>query len=185
MEERGHNKKLLGFCSKVMLLFPKGFASFLYSMFKNSGGRISMGLRYVCLKRLSARCGENVAIFPYVTLKHIDKMSFGDNVSIHTMCYVDAVGGIEIGNNVSIAHQVSLVSFDHTYSDINIPIKYNKVQKGKIEINDDVWIGCGCRILQGVTIGTRSIIAAGAVVTKDVESHHLYGGVPAKAIKSI
>lgn len=68
---------------------------------------------------------------------------------------------------------------------MDIPIKYNKVEKGPIVVKDDCWIGCGCRILQGVTIGTRSIIAAGAVVTKDVEPFHLYGGVPAKIIKTL
>ncbi len=144
-----------------------------------------MGVRYICIRRLAASCGSNVAIFPHVTLKRIEKLHIGNNVSIHTMCYVDAMGGIEIGDNVSIAHQSSLVSFDHTFSDPSTPIKYNRVEKGKFVIEDDVWIGCGCRIQQGVTIHSRSIIAAGAVVTKDVDAHSLYGGVPAKKIKNI
>lgn len=185
MRERGHFKMLTRVASGLMSFMPKGFASLLYRVSKNAEGSIPMGLRYICIKRLAKKCGKNVAIFPYFTLKHIDNMTIGDNVSIHTMCYLDALGGINIGDNVSIAHQCSLVSFDHTYTDIDTPIKYNNVLKGRIEIKNDVWIGCAVRILQGVTIGPRSIVAAGAVVTKDVERNCLYGGVPAKAIKKI
>lgn len=185
MTGRGHFVRLADIVSKVMFVFPRCFASFVYSIVKNISGSIAMGVRYVCLKRLAASCGKNVAIFPFVTLKHIEKMHFGDNVSIHTMCYIDACGGVELGNNVSIAHSCSLVSFDHSYTDVSTPIKYNPIVKGRIVVEDDVWIGCGCRILQGVTIGTRCIIAAGAVVTGSMESHHIFGGVPAKAIKTI
>ena len=144
-----------------------------------------MGIRFACFKALAAECGDNVAIFRNVTLKHVDRMHVGSNVSIHTQCYLDALGDIFIGDNVSIAHSSSLVTFDHSYKDNDVPIKYNKVEKGKIVIEDDVWIGCGCRILQGVTISSRCIIAAGAVVNKDTLSHHIYGGVPARIIKQI
>lgn len=185
MNEHGHFRKLTSFVSCIISLFPKVVARMLYSLTRNTGGGIFMGVRYVCIKRLAASCGENVAVFPHVTLKRIEKLHIGNNVSIHTMCYLDALGEIVIGNNVSIAHQSSLVSFDHMYSDSSIPIKYNHVKKGKITIEDDVWVGCGCRILQGVTIHSRSIIAAGAVVTKDVEPNSLYGGVPAKLLKRI
>lgn len=185
MERRGHYNTLTSIAYRALKCLPKGFAKVLYTLMRNSGGIIPMGIRFICIKRLAAGCGNNVGIFPYVTLKHVEKLHIGNNVSIHTMCYIDALGGIEIGDNVSIAHQSSLVSFDHTYSDSSNPIKYNRVEKGRIVINDDVWIGCGCRILKGVTIHSRSIIAAGAVVTKDVDAHSLYGGIPAKKIKNI
>ena len=185
MEKRGHFQALTTCAYRILSCLPKCFASALYTLARNTGGGISMGVRYICIRRLAASCGSNVAIFPHVTLKRIEHLHIGSNVSIHTMCYVDAMGGIEIGDNVSIAHQSSLVSFDHTYSDMSTPIKYNRVEKGKIVIEGDVWIGCGCRILQGVTIRSRSIIAAGAVVTKDVDAHSLYGGVPAKKLKNI
>ena len=66
-----------------------------------------------------------------------------------------------------------------------MPIKYNPSVCSPIVVNDDVWIGCGCRILAGVEIGDRVVIAAGAVVNKNVERNSLYAGVPAKKIKSI
>ena len=108
------------------------------------------------------------------------------------MCYIDGCGGIEIGDNVSIAHSTSIVSFNHTYEKVDIPIKYNPISCGYIYIyNDfcsvynDVWIGCGVRILSGVTIGNRSIVAAGSVVTANVTPYTLVGGIPAKFIKQI
>lgn len=183
--ERGHFKKLTNVGSFLMRLLPKRFVLFVYDLFSSGRGYICMGIRVICIKRLAAECGDNVAVFNNVTLKHIDRMHIGNNVSIHTQCYLDALGEIYIGDNVSIAHSSSVVSFDHTYQDNNLPIKYNTVKKGKIVIEDDVWIGCGCRILQGVTIGQRCVVAAGSVVTKSVLPHSLCGGVPAKIIKQI
>lgn len=183
--ERGHFKKLTQIGYTLARFLPKRFVLLILNFVRSGGSNICMGIRFVCVKRLAAECGNNVAIFNNVTLKHVEKMHIGNNVSIHTQCYLDALGEIFIGDNVSIAHSTSLVSFDHTYSDDNVPIKYNKVKKGKIIIEDDVWVGCGCRILQGVNIGKRCIIAAGAVVTNSFKPHSLCGGVPAKLIKSI
>ena len=101
------------------------------------------------------------------------------------MCYIDGAGGIEIGNDVSIAHSSSILSTNHTWNDVTVPIKYNKETFSKVTIENDVWIGCGCRILAGVTLHERSVIAAGAVVTSTVESNSVYGGIPAKLIKKI
>ena len=118
-------------------------------------------------------------------LENLQSRSFGDNVSIHPFCYLEGAGGIEIGNNVSLAHVTSVLSVNHTWSYSELPIKYNPIEHAPVKICDDVWIGCGCRIMAGVTVYSRSIIAAGAVVTKDVEPNTLVGGVPAKCIKSI
>lgn len=116
---------------------------------------------------------------------NIGKLTLGNNVSIHPLCYIDAAGEIFIGDNVSIAHCSTIISTNHTWKDVDIPIKYNPEKFGKVIINEDVWVGCGCRILSGVTVKKRSVIAAGSVVNKDVESNTIVGGVPAKVIKEI
>ena len=100
------------------------------------------------------------------------------------MCYFECSGGLMIGNNVSIAHSRSILTSTHTYSDFNLPIKYNEILKKTVVIHDDVWIGCGVRILCGVHIDTRCIIGANSLVNKSVDSFSIYGGVPAKKIKS-
>lgn len=98
-----------------------------------------------------------------------------------------------IGDNVVIANKVGIVGkYDHHYQQIGIPIRqaaqirdkdYNWKGIGVItKIGNDVWIGYGAIILGGITIGDGAIIAAGSVVTKDVESFSIYGGNPAKKI---
>ncbi|WP_237762934.1 acyltransferase [Paenibacillus sp. A3] len=146
-----------------------------------------MGLatRYCLLKRLIPKCGDNVFVGRSVEIKHWEKLSIGSNVSIHKQCYLDAGGGITIDNDVSVAHQTSMISFEHTWDDASLPIRDNPVKYAPITIQSDVWVGCGCRILAGVDIGSRAVVAAGAVVTKPVPPHTVVGGVPAKPIKSI
>ena len=101
------------------------------------------------------------------------------------MCYIEGIGGITIGDNVSIAHASSIISSNHTWDDISIPIKYNPEKNGQIVIKEDVWIGSGVRVLAGVTIQQRSIAAAGTVVSRSFDSNVILGGVPAKVIKKI
>jgi acetyltransferase-like isoleucine patch superfamily enzyme len=99
----------------------------------------------------------------------------------------------QIGNNVIIANRVALVGkYDHNYQQVGVPIRLasqirdnDYTWKGldeKVIIEDDVWIGFGAIILSGVCIGQGSIIAAGSVVTKDVESYSIYGGFPSRKI---
>ena len=119
-----------------------------------------------------------------VWLPWVEYLRLGKNVSIHPLCYIDAQGGISIGNNVSIAHNVSILSFDHDYSDTSKPIKDAPLTLKEIVIENDVWIGAAARILGGVRIGTGSVIGAGAVVTKDIPPMSIAVGVPARVIKS-
>ena len=101
------------------------------------------------------------------------------------MCYIDGYGGLTIGNNVSIAHATSVLTTNHTWADTSIPIKYNPETLGPVVIEDDVWLGAGVRVLAGITIAKRAIVAAGAVVNKNVQSNCIVGGIPARVIKNI
>ncbi len=109
-------------------------------------------------------------------------LRFGRNVTLHLNGYVDASGGVTIGNEVSIAHGCSILSFEHTWADASEPIKYNPLSLHPVEIQDDVWVGCGVRILAGSTILSRSVVAAGAVVTRGIYGPGVFGGVPARRI---
>jgi len=176
---------LLNFFTKLLGLLPRGLRAYLWVLSDGLPDKMGLALRYCLLKRLAKRCGDNVFIGRSVEIKHWDKLSIGSNVSIHKQCYLDACGGIDIADDVSIAHQSSLISFEHTWDDASLPIRDNPVRLGRIAIADDVWIGCGCRILAGVTVHSGSIVAAGAVVTKNVPRHTVAAGVPAKPIKTI
>ncbi len=91
------------------------------------------------------------------------------------------LGGITIDNNVMLAPKVSLLSEGH-------PVVVNDRQTlttGSIHIKRNAWIGANATILQGVTIGENAVVAAGAVVSKDVSDNTIVGGIPAKHIKSL
>jgi acetyltransferase-like isoleucine patch superfamily enzyme len=178
-------KGIISLASSFTSLFPAFILKFLFTFFRNKNGKSGLLIRYILLRNLAKSCGDNVSIQPNVFLFNIHLISFGNNVSVHPMCYIDGAGKIEIGNDVSIAHSSSILSTNHKWDDVSVPIKYNKETFSKVTIDNDVWIGCGCRILAGVTINRRTVVAAGAVVTVDVEPNSVYGGVPAKLIKKI
>ena len=178
-------QKLINLFVNILKIFPKKIKIFLWNSFQRSNRKYSVALRYIVLKTLCKKVGSSVYIGPDVEIKAFEKLSIGDNVSIHKGCYIDATGEIEICNNVSIAHYTSMISFNHSWNDKSKPIKYNKSILSKIKIYEDVWIGAGSKILAGVNINKRSIVAAGAVVTKDVSSNTIVAGVPAKVIKVI
>lgn len=178
-------QNFIGILIRTFSLLGKKFNIFLFKFYQNTNGKFGLLIRYVLLKNIANEVGENVTIHPNVFLFNIDKIKFGSNISVHPLCYIDGYGGVQIGDNVSIAHNTSIISTNHTWNQIDIPIKYNPVRFNKVIINDDVWIGCGVRILAGTIIGSRSIIAAGAVVNKKISGNSIMAGVPAKKIKSI
>jgi len=121
-----------------------------------------------------------------------NKLVIGKNFYIGRDSFIetDAI----IGDNVILANRVGLVGkYDHHYQQIGVPIRLASQIRDKdynwlglnipIIIEDDVWVGYNSTVLSGVKIGTGSIIAAGSLVTKDVEPYSIYGGTPAKKIK--
>jgi acetyltransferase-like isoleucine patch superfamily enzyme len=108
----------------------------------------------------------------------------GNNVGIAQGCFIQVRGKVVIGNNVILAPGVSIFSENHLFDDPNIFINEQGVSRKGVIIDDGVWIGSGATILDGVRIGANSVIAAGAVVTKDVPKNTVVAGIPAKVIKS-
>lgn len=110
-------------------------------------------------------------------------IEIGDNCSINPFTVIYGHGGTKIGNNVLIAAHTVIIPSNHNFEKLDKPIRLQgNISKG-ICIEDDVWIGAGCRILDGVTVGRGSVIAAGAVVNHNIEPFSVVGGVPAKLIK--
>ncbi|WP_028912553.1 DapH/DapD/GlmU-related protein [Prevotella sp. MA2016] len=95
------------------------------------------------------------------------------------------IGPVKIGSHVNLAQGITVTALNHNFSDAGKRIDEQGVRTNPVTIEDDVWIGTNAVILPGITIGTHSVIAAGAVVTKDVPPHSLVAGVPAKVIKQI
>ena len=149
----------------------------------NKHGRIAMLKRYILISTLAKKVGVNVAVFPGVYFEHIENLSIGNNVSIHQMCYIDAEGGIDIGNDVSIAHRTTILSSNHSYSEHNVAIKYQKMIFNKTILENYIWIGCNCTILAGIHIGEGCVIGANAVVTHPIDNNSVAVGNPAVVIK--
>ena len=95
------------------------------------------------------------------------------------------IGPVKIGNHVNLAQGITVTALNHNFDDTNKRIDEQGVSTNAVTIEDDVWIGANAVILPGVTIGNHCVVAAGAVVTKDVPPHSLVAGVPAKVIKQI
>lgn len=124
---------------------------------------------------------ESVAIFTPLYINYGKHIKIGKNVFINFDCTFLDLGGITIEDNVLIAPKVSLLSEGHPVS----PENRHALVPRPIHIKKNAWIGAGATILQGVTIGENAIVAAGAVVSKDVPDNTIVGGIPAKIIKTI
>jgi acetyltransferase-like isoleucine patch superfamily enzyme len=121
-----------------------------------------------------------------------DELVIEDDVYIGNLCTIQTNG--RIGRYTMIANNVGIVGrHDHDYTDVGIPLRYTKwigtqtalpEEKTTVNIGEDVWVGYGATILSGVNIGRGAIIAAGSLVTKDVQPYQIVAGIPAKFIKS-
>jgi acetyltransferase-like isoleucine patch superfamily enzyme len=124
---------------------------------------------------------ESVAVFTPLYINYGKHTKIGKNVFINFDCTFLDLGGITIEDHVLIAPKVSLLSEGHPVS----PANRQSLLVGHICIKRNAWIGANATILPGVTIGENAIVAAGAIVSKDVPDNTIVGGIPAKIIKHI
>lgn len=129
------------------------------------------------------RHGENCSISMPVVIRGPEKIRFGHRVTVSPYVHFWGQGGIEIGDDTMIASHVAITSLSH---DQNSKSNYNKtITQSPIVVGKNVWIGSHSIILPGVSIGNNSIIAAGAVVTKDVPADSVFAGIPARLIRKL
>lgn len=129
----------------------------------------------VCLKG-NNRLGENTII------QGSGRIIFGKESFCGAFCVFGVNEEVLIGQHVMISDAVTIRDTDHVFKDLDRPMKQQGFFTQPVVIEDDVWIGHGATILKGVTIGTGSIVAAGAVVTKVVPPFSIVGGIPARVI---
>jgi acetyltransferase-like isoleucine patch superfamily enzyme len=125
---------------------------------------------------------ETFNLIPPVYCDHGVNIRVGRNVFINQRCQLNDIGGIEIGDDVMIGPGVNLITSGHP---VDPASRFDGITAAPIRIENNVWIGAGATVLQGVTIGENSVIAAGAVVTHDVPPNTLAAGVPAKVIRTL
>lgn len=150
--------------------------------------------RYGMIRELFGSVGTNVSVGDGTIIGFGDNIHVGNNVSINYRCILNDCNSIIIGNDVLIAPGVQMNTASHpTLLSERLTPDWNSASgeyrwrtfAKPIIIGDGCWIGANATIIGGVTIGDGVVVAAGAVVTKDVESNTIVGGVPAKVIKKL
>ena len=120
-------------------------------------------------------------VFPPFYTDFGKNITVGKNVFITACCHFQDQGGITLGDKCLVGHNVVFATLNHGFA----PEERQSMLPAPIVVGRNVWIGSNSTILQGVTIGDNSIIAAGSVVTKDVPANAIVAGVPARFIRSI
>ncbi len=138
---------------------------------------ITLGNNVTILRNTVIECTGNI--------KNMGEgLVIGNNVGIAQNCFIQVRGRVIIGSDVMFGPNVSIFSENHGFTDLDIPMISQSTTRGTVIIENDVWLGTRSIILAGVRIGKGSIIAAGALVNRDIPPYSIVAGVPAKVIKS-
>jgi acetyltransferase-like isoleucine patch superfamily enzyme len=158
---------------------PPALSGFFYYLCNNIFNRIpSYNFRsWVYKNLLHYDLGKDVTIQMGCYIYTRGKMSIGDYSMINRECVLDSRGELSIGSRVNISPYVQIYTAEHNANSSDFSESLSSVK-----IGDYVWISTRSTILPGVTLGEGAIVAAGAVVTKDVPAYTIVGGVPAKVI---
>ncbi len=147
----------------------------------NDAYRTPEELRKLFSELIGQTVDEGFGLFPPFNADYGMNIRVGKNVFINSGCCFQDQGGIEIEDNALIGQQVVISTIDHDFD----PDKRANMSPASVKIGKRVWIGAHATILSGVTIGDNAVVAAGAVVTKDVPDNAVVAGVPAKIIKTV
>ncbi len=132
--------------------------------------------------------GENVFVAEHgwLSLPSLDeRVRIGDNIQLGRFFTASCVNRIDIGAGCLIAERVFITDTGHLFEDIHVPIMVSGLMEGRpVKIEDDVWIGVGAVILPGVAVGRHSVVAANAVVNRDVPAYSVVAGNPAQVVKT-
>lgn len=143
----------------------------------------SCAVKRILLRWRGATVGNRVKIWRDVMVDDYRKLTVGNNVTIGRSTLLVTLGGVTIGNNVMISYACKIISASHRIPARDESLRTSGVEVESIFIEDDTWISAGAIVLPGVTIGYGAVVAAGAVVTKDVPSYAVVAGVPASVLR--
>ncbi|WP_201467469.1 acyltransferase [Janibacter melonis] len=140
-------------------------------------------LKSAYLRSLGAEVGDRVVLYPGLWIMPVRGLRLGDDVDLAKGVLITGRGGVSVGSRTLVGYGTRIISSNHKVSGAGTVFGAGH-EHAPVTIGADAWIGAGCTILPGVSIGDRAVIAAGAVVTKDVQEGDVVGGVPARLIRS-
>ena len=187
MKGSPHTKRLLDYLIMNQRdARPRWYIRLLAPLYQHrgSGSKIYRSVRMDTPPYRRFSLGRHSVIESFACINNaVGDVIIGDHTRIGLHCTV--IGPVTVGSHVNLAQGITVTALNHNFEDSQKRIDEQGVSTQPVVIGDDVWIGTNAIILPGVTIGSHSVVAAGAVVTKDVPSHTLVAGVPAKVIKGI
>lgn len=139
-------------------------------------------IRQAWIELTGSAVDEAFHLIPPLYCDHGLNIRVGRNVFINQACMLNDIGGIEIGDDVMLSPRVSLLTAGHP---LDRGRRRRQIVAAPIAIERNVWLGAGATVLQGVTIGSDAVVAAGAIVTRDVPPRTLVAGVPAQVLRQI
>lgn len=138
-------------------------------------------LRALMSRLVGYRVDDGFRLFPPVYTDFGKNIKIGKDVFVNSGCCFQDQGGVTLGDGCLVGHNVVFATLDHDKR----PGRRGDMTAAPIVVGKDVWIGAHATILKGVTIGDGAIVAAGAVVTRDVPPNTIAAGVPARVVKTI
>jgi maltose O-acetyltransferase len=143
---------------------------------------IGARLNRLLAKRIFRKCGEGVNIRPRVYFGAGGNISIGDNSMMGQDSIIGSTAEVVIGNDVMMGPEVLIYTSNHGMEP-GVPMRLQPLRSAPVHIGNDVWIGARCVILPDVIIGDGAVVAAGAVVARNVPANAIVGGVPARILK--
>jgi acetyltransferase-like isoleucine patch superfamily enzyme len=157
------------FIGQDIYIHPSAYISSKAVLKAGKGGRIEIG----------ADC----EIHDYaMVLAYGGKIIIGSNTSLNPFSIAYGHGGLRIGSGVIIAAHVIIIPANHILGDFDTPLRSRGVISKGISIQDNVWLGTGVKVLDGVKIGSDAVVGAGSIVTKNIEAGTTVVGIPAKKL---
>lgn len=175
----------------IFLMFPRNQArprlwvKWFINPFKHHKGKHALIRRRTRIDVLPTKdfyLGDDSTIEDFSTINNgVGDVYIGNRTRIGISCTI--IGPVQIGDDVRLAQNIVMSGLNHNYENINLPISEQGVNTSKIIVEDEAWIGANVFIAAGVTIGKHSIVAGGAVVTKNVPAYSIVAGNPGRVIK--
>lgn len=135
------------------------------------------------LRLQGAKIGKSITYYPGIRINPCRRLKLGDHVDLAWGVIITTGGNVEIGDRTLIGYRTIISSANHIIPNDKGHIFGAGHDRKKVIIENDVWVGGNCTIVAGVTIGEGAVVAAGSVVSKDVEPFTIVGGIPAKLLR--